>query len=185
MSNFREGIGRAFNSFDLSCREWETDIDRIASAAFAPKLGVLLWRLKFGLDPGAYKPAHKLLCRRVGASRDTVRRLCGLAIQEWCMPQCGTCNGARELVIEDRRIVCKECEGTGLRRYADGERERLAGLRAGAWPGWSKQYDQIMIELTRAELRVNVTLNIQLERLTTVETGPKIESNQGINGSAL
>lgn len=179
MSNFREVMGGAFGSDDLSTKVWESDLDRIAAMGFSNRLGSLLWRLKYGNDPRSYRPALLLLAKSAKSGFPVGKRLCELAIKEWCMPQCEVCRGAKEIIVEDLRIVCKGCDGIGIRRYSNRERERLAGLPSGSWPGWAKKYRHVWEVMTDAERRVNVCLNIQLDRLAVCTEVAIIEANSG------
>jgi hypothetical protein len=178
MSNFREIMGGALNTSDLSVRPWESDVDRVAAMGKTSRLGSLLWRLKFANDPACYKPALYLLAKRLNTSRAILVKLCELAIREWCLPQCDVCQGAREIIVEDLRIVCKGCEGHGIKRYSDREREAFLGLPRGSWRGWAKKYGDVYSKLTDEERRVNVCLNIQLERIDIVEKLAYKEENR-------
>lgn len=162
--NLRETLGAAFESSDLSTRPGESDVDRIAAMGLVTHLGSKLWRLKYGNDPKAYKPAVLLLAGRFRWKAGVLVRLCELAIKEWCLPMCGTCHGAKEIIEGDLRIVCAECEGVGVKRYTDRERERMLGIPPRAWDGWAKKYETVQAVVTNEEIRTNTVLNIQLER---------------------
>jgi hypothetical protein len=173
-------MGGSFDSGDLSTKIWESDLDRIAAMGFTSRLGSMLWRLKYANDRRAYKPAKLLLAKQAKSGFDIGIRLCELALREWCMPQCEVCLGMKEIMVEDLRIICSGCDGIGVRRYSDRERERLAGLPGGSWRGWGKKYVDIWAVMTDAERRVNICLNIQLDRLT-VRT--EVAINDGNSGA--
>lgn len=162
--NLRETLGAAFESSDLSTKPGESDVDRIAAMGLVTRLGSKLWRLKYGNDPKAFKTAYLLLAKRLGWRDTLLVRLCDLAVREWCLPMCGTCHGAKEIIEGDLRIVCAECEGIGVKRYTDRERERLLGIPPRAWEKWAKKYEKAQEALTTEEIRVNTVLNLQLER---------------------
>jgi hypothetical protein len=177
--SLREVMGGAFDADDLSTKIWESDVDRIAAMGFTSRLGSLLWRLKYANDHRAYKPAVLVLAKKAKSGFPIGMRLCELALREWCMPQCEVCRGAKEIMVEDLRIVCKGCDGIGVRRYTSREREAAAGLPVGSWRGWAKKYGFIWETMTDAERRVNVCLNIQLDRLAVRTEVVIIEPNSG------
>lgn len=161
----REVMGGAFDSSDLGEKLGEGDRDRIAALAGASRLGSALWRLKYGNDPAVYKIALFLLCKRMKfGDAKVLQRLAELAIHEWMMPMCQTCNGAKELIVGDLRAVCSACEGAGVKRYTDRERERFMTLPPRSWEKWQKKYESVQAVMTGEDIRVNTTVAYRLER---------------------
>ena len=104
-------------------------VTRLAAFAHAPRLGTLLWRLKYSNDAAAHKPAVLIIASKLPRHMglDYRRRVATAALREWLHDSCRTCNGARELVTETLRITCPACAGSGRHRYSDKERERNLG----------------------------------------------------------
>lgn len=165
MSNMRGLIGRAVDSSDLGEKIGEGDRDRVAALAGASRLGSALWRLKYSNDPKVYKSAVLLLAKRMGwKNSDMLQRICELAIREWLLGMCIECKGAREVIVGDLRITCPSCEGIGVKRYSDRERERFVGLEARSWDRWVKKYEAVQAAMTGEDIRVNAIVSIKLER---------------------
>ena len=161
--SFRSSLGRDLSS-SLESSYHEMPVDRIAAFSRAGRLGTLLWRLKYGHDPAAWRRTVNLLAVDAGIPTDQGRRLCGMVIREWLDPNCPDCNGARELIAGDRRIVCPRCEGLGLRRYSDHARARFMGIPVAHWRALSGLYSRVLERLTHAERQVSATMHIELER---------------------
>lgn len=136
IANLREGYAATHHA-NL---EWEPDheraIDKVAASGLCDALGVLLWKAKYMLESEAYKSAQKELEKRV---KDKFAKEAGLVcdklaeqtLREYISDRCRTCNGARELIVQQRRIVCEVCLGDGIRRYTDFERARSMSLALG------------------------------------------------------
>lgn len=173
MGNFRELIGRDLHD-DLETDYHETPLDRIGAFSKGGRLGTLLWRLKYGKDLTCFKPAALLLAKDTSMESPIGRRVCELAISEWLLPECDTCRGAKEMIVGPKRIVCPSCEGYGVRRYSDSERDRI--LRRGETPEeirrwrnvrfkpWTKKFAAICEELTKSARAINPKMNTELER---------------------
>lgn len=160
MGNFREIIGRDLAS-SLEADYSEVPIDRIGAFSKASRLGTLLWRLKFSHDAAAYKPAVLLLAKYEQLGTPIGTRLVELAIKEWLLPQCQFCNGAKEMIIGLKRVICPQCEGYGMRRYTDRERNAFLGS---PFKGWRRKYNRMWSNLGGNEKIVNPVMDAQLER---------------------
>lgn len=128
----RERVGVAVNARSLQWREHESAVDRVAALAFGDRLAGLLWRLKYGLQREAFKPAVLLLARAIrararakrwrAAPPDIWQRIAARAITEWLEPPCETCGG-RGIIGLERGTVrsvlshCDACRGTGRMYY--------------------------------------------------------------------
>lgn len=154
----KEKVVGAAQSKDL---EWEADfekaIDRLTAFGMSDPLGAALWRVKYLNDAAAYKRALYLLVRK---SRDRLKSrdleyMIAMAtgvMREWIADACQKCHGAGSIVESNRVTVqCPKCQGSGIKRYSDHERERYCSLPHGSWnAGHERIFDQIMICLTGA-----------------------------------
>lgn len=127
IANLRE----AYAATALASLEWseqrERAVDRVAAAGMAPRLGVDLYRAKYGLNAKAYQDARKALIalfleRYPIETEDIALRCVEQALSEFLSDACSACNGARELIAAELRIECEACQGSGLRLYGDRER---------------------------------------------------------------
>jgi hypothetical protein len=161
LTNFRAVLAHDLES-SLEDGPGERPVDRLRAFSKAPRLGTLLWRLKYDLDPYVYKQAVLLLANRARCKTPITRRLCELAIREWMDQHCRACRGARELIAGDRRLICPTCQGTGLHRHSDRSRAIFMGMEAGTWKKWAKKLADVSEHLTAAERRVNVQMHVEL-----------------------
>ncbi len=136
IANLREGYAATHHA-NL---EWEPDhekaIDKVAASGLCDTLGVLLWKAKYMLESDAYKKAQKELEQRVkGRFTKEAGLICDRvaeqSLREYLSDRCRTCNGAKELIVQQRRIVCEVCSGNGIRRFTDFERARSMSLALG------------------------------------------------------
>ena len=86
-------------------------------------------------------------------------------LHEYLSDRCGACNGARELIVSDRRVVCEVCEGYGIRKYTDFERARSMKLALGKIQKMQRQFYFLHNLMGTLDRRVNVQMCEQLERL--------------------
>ncbi len=136
-------------------------VDRLGAFSKGSRLGTLLWRLKYGQDPKCYKPAVLLLAKEMSLQSHIGTRLCEMAVHEWLLPHCPTCQGARELIIGPKRIVCLECDGYGVKRYSDQERDNFLGSR---FKPWGRKYGRVQSRLTGEDRAINPKMIEELER---------------------
>lgn len=134
--NLREG----FSSTHHASLKWSPDheraIDKVAASGLCDALGVLLWKAKYMLESPAFKDADKILKERV---KEKFPKEAGLicdklveqSLREYLSDRCRSCHGAKEMIVEQRRIVCEVCSGFGIRRYTDFERARAMSLSLG------------------------------------------------------
>lgn len=125
----RESIAAALYSGLDDAPERDTPVTRIAAFSRAPRLGTLLWRLKYANDAAAHKPAMLIIASKLPRHMTQTfrQKVATAALREWLHDSCRVCNGARELVTETLRIACTGCGGHGKHRYSDREREGLLG----------------------------------------------------------
>lgn len=158
--NYRAILGRDLES-TLETLPHESPVDRIGAFARGSRLGTLLWRLKFAHDAKAYRPATLLLAKRESLQSTVGLRLVEMALNEWLLPQCSTCNGARELIVGPRRIICMECKGYGIRRYSNRERDRFLGYR---FKPFARKYAHLWTTLSGEDKLISPVMDWQLER---------------------
>jgi len=137
-------------------------VDRLGAFSKGSRLGTLLWRLKYGQDHKCYKPAVLLLAKEMSLQSLIGTRLCAMAIHEWLLPHCEVCRGAREMIIGPKRIVCLECEGYGVKRYSNRERDQFLGSR---FKPWGKKYGLVQVRLSSEDKAINPKMNEELERV--------------------
>lgn len=157
--NFRSAFGRDLQA-SLESGPVECPVDRIAAFSRAPRLGTLLWRLKWGFDATVYKLTIKLLAEEAHTSL----KMAEMLIREWLNPNCEACGGARETILGDRRILCPKCQGLGLKRYSDHSRARFMDMTLEEWREISGQVKRVTQRLNRAERLVSSTMHYELER---------------------
>ena len=158
--NFRSSLGHDLASTLESSSYHEMPVDRLGAFSRAPRLGTVLWRLKYAYDPTVYWRAVDLLSRESSVGL----RLCELVIREWLDQNCPNCNGAMELIAGDRRIVCPSCDGSGVKRHSDHARAAFMGLSLTQWRTHAPRYKRALERLTRAERLVSATMHAELER---------------------
>lgn len=160
MGNFRELLGRDLPD-TLESDYHEMPVDRIGAFSRGSRLGTLLWRLKYGNDGACFKPAVFLLVKAAQLKSTPGMRLCAMALTEWLLPHCQTCNGAKELIVGPKRIICDTCQGYGVKRYSDKERDLYLGMK---FKPFRHKYTKVVQLLTGNELSVNPVMMEQLEK---------------------
>ncbi len=134
-------------------------VDCVAALSAASGLGSDILRAKdydaFALKRAVLQLTAKAMVegrkRRLPLSRAQAQAFAVLALQEILHPQCRQCNGAAVIVAERAvRHICPKCGGTGIHRYSDAERERLAGVPRGKWGVWESRY-RLVMRIARVE----------------------------------
>jgi hypothetical protein len=154
----KEQIVSAAQSKDLA---WHADfvksIDRLTAFGMSDQLGAALWRVKYLYDATTYNRALYLLVKKARArlraqDLNYLIKMAKGVLKEWLLEACDRCNGTGAIVERTGMTTkCSKCEGTGLKRHTDGERERYCELPAGSWSrGHNRIFDEIMICLTGA-----------------------------------
>jgi hypothetical protein len=96
-----------------------------------------------------------------------VEGICRQAMVEFSDWACPTCGGRKHAVLANGvRVVCEACDGSGLRRYSNGDRRRGAGFGPGvSYPRLIEQPLELAIAvLKREDGRVNAIVSVELER---------------------
>ena len=117
----RESIGVALDK-SLKDGVYDCPITRIAAFSRAPRLGTVLWRLKYGKDHGLHNQAVAMLAKALPRNISYYRRILASTngLDEWLNDKCRTCRGAKELIAGKRRIACPQCDGLGMQRHTRG-----------------------------------------------------------------
>ena len=170
MSNLRE----AYAATAMAGLEWNEDaekaIDRVAAAGFADALGIALWRSKYLNESKSYHDATKLLVTRYreGWSRfetqGVVEAIVDQVLHEHLSGMCRVCNGAKELIVGDLRVICTTCGGVGVRRFSDTERAQTMKLSIGRVTRLGRAMQWLAGVVSASDRAVNSVMVEQLER---------------------
>ena len=169
MTNLRTAYGATAMASLEWTEERERAIDRVAAAGRAAPLGLLIWKARYQLESKAYQAAIKLLTTRYlehyrAESPETAGKAVEQCFSEFMGPACSGCNGAKELVSENLRVVCPTCQGSGIRRYSDTERSGRMKLSYGLTKHLAHKMSWLMCEIGSLEKGVNAVLAWELER---------------------
>ena len=169
MPNLREAIA----STALASLEWseerERAIDRVAASGKVSRLGLDLWKAKYMLEAQAYQDARIALVKafsdRYKAETEQIAIACvDEALHEYLGPGCKVCLGAKELTVENLRIICNGCDGSGLQRYTDYDRAKHMQLSMGRVRLLAGKLTWLSGELGSLDRGVNAVLAVELER---------------------
>lgn len=169
MANLRE----AFASTNFASLEWDENkelaIDRVTASGLCDELGVLLWKAKYMNESVAYKSARTILInihteRFINEVRLVAESVVEQCLHEYVSDRCRDCNGAKELMVGERRVICETCNGSGIRRYTDFERARTMKLALGKVQRIIRQFGYIQQLIGTKDRSVNVAMAALLER---------------------
>lgn len=168
MSNLRE----AYSHVSYASLEWDENtekaVDRVAAAALASPLGLLLWKAKYLLEADAYRRVQIALGEIYGKRyRDAApirAALVGQALREFLAPSCRTCRGVGEHMLEDRRVVCDTCGGSKIHRYTDAERAGTMQLSYALTKHAAHKLQWLLGVMGAEDAKVNAEMCRQLER---------------------
>lgn len=128
----KESLARATNSQNLELEPGVVhDADRLAAAATGDTLGGLLLRIRESDQPRWIKQIVLILGRRVrnkhqlGASISN--RVALTSLDEFRNPHCVACHGARVLILDQLKIECQVCVGSGRQRFDNASRRARIG----------------------------------------------------------
>lgn len=141
----------------------------MASAGKASALGVNLWKAKYMLESVAYKDAIKELSllyldRYRREDRETAQKLVEQALSEYLAAFCQTCKGAREMVVNELKVVCMECDGSGIRRYTDYDRAVVLKMSLQRVKSLARKMQWLAEQIGTLDRDVNMVLKFELER---------------------
>jgi Zn finger protein HypA/HybF involved in hydrogenase expression len=157
MMAIAERCATAVGDSDLAWSELKTKpIDVVAALSGASGLGSDIMRAK-DYDPAALKRAALVLTnkaltagkrKKLPMSRAQAHALSVTALFEILHAKCRTCNGASVKIVNQLKMICPTCEGHGVHRYSDREREKLSGIKRGEFHKWASRY-QLVIGIAR------------------------------------
>jgi len=146
-------------SLDWDDVDHEKAVDKLTAFCYADRLSTLLWRLKYGNDASAYKPVVFLLAKTLKPLNKNISiKIAQQALHEWLFPLCTTCQGTKERMAGELRVVCRACNGTGVGRYSDRDRELKVG---GHFP---KQIETVLKLITGSDLKPGREMRKRLGR---------------------
>lgn len=128
----KETLAKAANSTDLGMVEGVVkDIDRVAAMAGGDELGGLLLRYRESDQPQWARRIVQLVGRRVAdkhrVTPNEATRIAIAALREFHSPHCVACHGARVMVLDNLKIECESCHGSGKERFTDASRAEVIG----------------------------------------------------------
>ena len=148
----------------------ETDADCLGALAMADPLGAVLWRLAGSFDAQSFHKAETLLYNEMDVEhftvpRQTLLRVCRMAVQEWLAGSCRVCNGRGMIVDADnKRRRCPCCKGSGKWQYPADERMTMLGVCGDKFDKLIPVLDEAAMILELAEGVVTGQVSFQLER---------------------
>lgn len=169
MANLREALaGTAYASLEWS-PDWERAIDRVAASGRVTRLGLDLWKARYMLEVSSYHAARKALLEKCAnkwqrLNYDVTRRIVDQCLMEFIAPFCLTCRGAKEIIIEKRRIVCYDCAGVGVRRFTDSDRASAMNLSFDQTQKLGGKFRWLLDAIMTWDGEVNAILAVELER---------------------
>lgn len=169
----REIVAQSLGSAHLEQVEFkEVPIDRVGALARASKLGRALWHWRYAGQP-CHREVLALTVRKAQGRFQISRRHPDYEILiraskqmliEWYFPKCRSCRGAAEQIIDNKRVLCPNCEGTGLHRYGDYERIDGLGVDKQEYRRWEPRLRDIHLIISGADVGAVLRCKIELER---------------------
>ena len=169
MSNLREPLSSAA----LSSLEWspivERTIDRVAASGKAPRLGLDIWKAAYGLESKAFNDAIEALTeaylgRYKRESPELAAKICEQIVGEYIAQFCISCQGSREVMCGDLKVICNDCAGSGVRKYTDAERARMMKISFGLVCAIRHKFSWAYNHLSENDKAVNIVMVRELER---------------------
>lgn len=169
MANLRE----AYAATSMASLEWNAEreraVDRVAAAGRCPTLGLNIWKARYLLEGKAYQDALNGLRlhfqeRYRAEGQDMTRRLVDQAFHEYMSDKCKTCLGAKEVLLNELKVSCETCGGSGIRRYTDFERARTMQISMQKVKSVSHKLAWLLGELAGMDKQVNAIISAELER---------------------
>lgn len=167
--NLRESVASTHHANLAWSAEHERAIDKVAALGLCDELGVLLWKAKYMSESWAYQKARRILINLHSArfkyeARLIVDSLVEQCLHEYVADMCQWCKGAKEIIANDRRVICDACGGHGVRRYSDRDRAVNMKLAMGKVQKMARQFKALQDIIRDQDGRVNLVLMDQLER---------------------
>lgn len=131
----RESLATSVNAKNLEWDEHERQVDRVAAMSAGTHLGSYLIRVREGAQTEFAHRAMLIIAKRIikryRLNRGIAEAVATQSIMEWVGPHCRCCGGTRERMMEDVKVSCHVCNGSGVHRFSDSERKKSIG----AWGG--------------------------------------------------
>ena len=126
-----ESLAIAVSARSLAWADYKTmPVEFVAALAGASELASSIYRAKQS-DKLALHRAILLLAhqaqrtgkrKRLYLSPQQAQAFAAAALTEVLNPKCQMCKGACVVASDTKRVTCSTCNGSGVHRYADGER---------------------------------------------------------------
>jgi hypothetical protein len=164
-------LREALAATSLASLEWDENrekaVDRVAASGKASSLGVNLWKARYMLESPAYKMAIKGLiehyrARYVSEDIGIAQMVVEQVLSEYLASFCSTCNGSRELIINELKVTCDTCRGSGLKRYSDLERAGMMKMSLQRVKSLTRKMQWLMGEISSMDRAVNMVLMSEL-----------------------
>jgi len=151
----RAAVGLATIASDLRWRISTGHVDRITAlgiAGIASPIGAALLKAYVANDHHSYCDALGLMTKRVKCNfpyswKEAVARQ---ALREMLLPFCTSCLGATDesdgnayLVVQDIKVLCPACQGSGKRLWTDTERATGIGVDVRAY---RIKFEKLLVE---------------------------------------
>ena len=167
--NLREGISSTHHANLGWDADHERAIDKVAALGLCDELGVLLWKAKYMSESWAYVKARRILIglhsdRFKNEARLVVDSVVEQCLHEYVSDMCQWCKGAKEIIANERRVICGACGGHWVRKYTDRDRAVHMKLAMGKVQKMVRQFESLHRIIRDQDSRVNGVLIEQLER---------------------
>ncbi len=153
--------------------EWNPDqeraIDKVAAAGLCDPLGVLLWKAKYMLESPAYKQAETELKVRIRVKFPkeawlNLDKVVEQSLKEFLSDKCKSCLGRGSVTLDNLKITCEDCLGSGIRRYTDFERARHTQLALGRVKTLQRHFNWATNLIFTLDEQVNKQMDFYLGR---------------------
>lgn len=167
--NLRESYASTHHASLKWSPDHERAIDKVAASGRCDELGILLWKLKYMSESWALKKTREELIKRhlerFKHEVDTLRSLViDQCLHEYLSDKCQWCKGAKEMIVNERRVVCDACQGHGIRKYSDVDRARYMKQSLGRVKTLQRQFTYIHETIGTLDRSVNQMMAYQLGR---------------------
>ena len=134
-----ERLGLAQISSNLTWGPHEKQVDLIVAIGMASttqytKLGAHILRLLVTNDAKAFSDARNSLAvwacnRNKRISKSLAEKLAFRALEEIVAPGCVSCLGTGVAIIQDKKVACPRCSGSGRHVFSPHERAKSLGMK--------------------------------------------------------